>query len=199
MIQCEDISFSYQQTPVITHVNLSIAQGEMVALVGRSGCGKSTLARLLTGQLKPSAGRIVVPPQAVQMVFQDPAASFNPFYPIHVSLQEAFLRQSHLSREERQQRINAILKDVSLPLEVISRWPHQISGGQKQRLAVARALLAEPLLLILDEPTSALDVIVGHELLVLIKQLALKRKTTTLLITHNLIQAKRFADRIISL
>lgn len=199
MIECKDISFDYGLTPILKGVNLSVATGERVALVGPSGCGKSTLARLIAGLEKPKSGELIVPTGEVQMVFQDPFSSFDPFWTIENAFQESFTRQPKLANAQRLHLMRQMLGDVGIDPDTLTRKPHAFSGGQRQRLAIARALLASPKVLLLDEPTSALDVVVARDILDLLKRLCQKHQITTLLITHHLLHAKHFADRIVSI
>ena len=199
MIECRNIHFAFEGHNVLSGVNVALYQGERVALVGPSGCGKSTLARIIAGLLKPQQGEINVPKSGVQMVFQDPFSSFDPMWSIQAAFDEAFYRQPTLTSIERDKLKKEVLVQVGLPLDALSRYPHEFSGGQRQRLAIARVLLAKPHVLILDEPTSALDVIIADDILDLLLRINKEQQITMLLITHNLIHAKRFADRIIKL
>jgi len=199
MMECRNIYYSYGKTQVLNGVSLSLQQGEAVALVGPSGCGKSTLARILAGLIKPHQGEVIIPQGKVQMVFQDPYSSLDPFWPVAHALEEAFCRQPTVGHAQRQLLMQQALDEVGLPKDSFTRMPHEFSGGQRQRIAIARALLANPQVLIMDEPTSALDVLVAHDILQLITRLRTSHHLTCLLITHNLVLARKFTDRIVTL
>lgn len=196
MIQVRGIDFYYGQHRVLEDVSVTIQPQERIAIVGPSGCGKSTLARLMAGLIRPAKGEVNVDGR-VGMVFQDPYSSFDPFWPIETALREAFIRHPKMGHEVQYRLMEEMIAQVGLPTDSLGRMPHEFSGGQRQRLAIARALLAQPSLLILDEPTSALDVIIAKDILTLVMSLQQRYALTTVLITHNLIQAQHFADRII--
>ncbi len=184
----------------VSDISFTLADGECLAIVGESGCGKSTLARLIAGLDQPSAGSILwgpMPPDTVrvQMVFQDPYGSFNPRRKIGWSLLEP-LHHSPLSPAARLARLAELLSEVGLPADVAERYPHQFSGGQRQRLALARALMPRPRLLIADEPTSALDLSVQAQILALLGELRTRHKLALLLISHNLAAVRAVADRM---
>lgn len=189
--------------PVFTavdRVSFTIAEGECLAIVGESGCGKSTLARQIAGLEPLDGGALHWSPAPadrvpVQMVFQDPFGSFNPRRKIGWSLLEP-LHRSNLSREARIARMQETLQDVGLPADAPDRYPHQFSGGQRQRLALARALIPAPRLLIADEPTSALDLSVQAQILTLLAELRIRHRLSILLISHNLGAVRAIATRV---
>jgi len=199
----------------VERVSFSIQPGEIVAVVGESGSGKTTLARLLLRLLDPTGGHILLHGEdvtrlhrtndlkvywrQVQGVFQDPYAAFNQFYTIHRVLGNALNLMNHgLSGSERLQRIEASLREVGLdPAEVLNKWPHQLSGGQVQRVMVARALTVGPKLLIADEPTSMLDASLRVTVLNLLLDLRKRHNMSILFITHDLGQAYYVSDRIL--
>lgn len=181
----------------VDKVNLEIGQGECLGLVGESGCGKSTLGRLACGLLAPSSGVIrlhgrELPPAGkrswaagkVQMVFQDPASSFNPRLSILASIAEP-LRAKGVERLESRKTALELLKKVGLG-DAADRYPHQFSGGQKQRMAVARALVTHPSLVICDEPVSALDASVQAQILNLLREMQKQYEPAYLFISHDL-------------
>ena len=158
----------------VSDVSLQVFHGETLGLVGESGCGKSTLGRLLIRLLRPDSGELLVRGEAVthlsekdfrkyrkklQLIFQDPYASLDPRLPVRDLIAEP-LRTNHTcrTREELTQRVLALMEDVGVPGEYLYRYPHQFSGGQRQRIGIARALAADPELIVCDEPVSALDV-----------------------------------------
>ncbi len=189
-------------------VSLEVQKGETLGIVGESGCGKSTLARMLVGLLPPSAGRIEIEGQAlnsadpaafgrlIQYVFQDPVSSLNPRKTIRQIL-EAPLRHLHgLTGARAAARIDELLDAVNLRREFLDRYPHEFSGGQAQRIGIARALAAEPRILILDEPVSALDVSVQAQVLNLLADLKARLDLTYLFISHDLAVVEAVSDRI---
>ena len=194
-------------------VDLVLREGETLALVGESGCGKSTVGKALLRLLKPTEGEILLEgklscaqlPESglgplrrrVQMIFQDPFSSLDPRLMIGESLAEA-LETSHprASAEERRQRIEALLQKVGLSPEDRLRYPHQFSGGQRQRIGLARALAAEPRLILCDECTSALDVSVQAQILNLLKDIQRELGVAYLFITHDLSVVSYLADRV---
>ena len=200
----------------VDDVSIRIERGESVGLVGESGCGKSTLVRLVTRLLDVTEGAIVFnerdiggiaakdfarrPERArIQMVFQDPTDSLNPRYTAFDCIAEPIrlLTQLAQSQGELDQRVGALAESVGLPPELLSRFPHQLSGGQKARVGIARALAAEPALLILDEPTSALDVSVQAIILQLLAKLRRERGLSYLFVSHDLNVVRLLCDRVV--
>jgi oligopeptide/dipeptide ABC transporter ATP-binding protein len=197
----------------VDDVHLHIKPGESLGLVGESGCGKSTLVRLLARLLDASAGRIefagsdlaALPARdfarrpersLVQMVFQDPTDSLNPRYTAFDTIAEPCRLLAGLSAPEAQQRVAQVAQQVGLPSELLSRYPHQLSGGQKARVGIARALAVRPQLLILDEPTAALDVSVQAVVLQLLDRLRREMNLATLFVSHDLNVVRLLTDRV---
>ncbi len=191
--------------------SLDVANGETLGVVGESGCGKSTLARMIVGLLPPTNGTIEIEgtdyakvagkdPAAfgkvIQYVFQDPLSSLNPRKSIRRIL-EAPLRLLHrMDAPARAARIDEILDAVNLRREFLDRYPHEFSGGQAQRIGIARALAAAPRILVLDEPVSALDVSVQAQVLNLLQRLKDEFDLTYLFISHDLAVVEAVADRV---
>lgn len=189
-------------------VSLEVSRGETLGIVGESGCGKSTLARMLVGLLEPTTGTIKIQGDAldtsdaaefgkrIQYVFQDPISSLNPRKTIR-QIMEAPLKQLHrMPRAQRNARIADIFTSVNLREEFLDRYPHEFSGGQAQRIAVARALAADAKILILDEPVSALDVSVQAQVLNLLADLKAQLGLTYLFISHDLAVVEAVSDRV---
>ena len=191
-------------------VDLEIGRGESGGLVGESGCGKSTLARLVAGLIAPSAGAIrfgdadaapLADPRArarVQAVFQDPHESLNPGFTAFDCVADP-VRSLLGVREPKalEARVLAAFDDVGLPRELARRYPHQLSGGQKARVGIARAIAVDPELIILDEPTSALDVSVQATILKLLGELRARRGVSYLFVSHDLEVVRLICDRIV--
>jgi ABC-type dipeptide/oligopeptide/nickel transport system ATPase subunit len=194
MIECVGISKTYDSVRVVDACDLILVKGQSLAIVGESGCGKSTVAKMIAGLIKPDMG-VIRRQGSVQMVFQDPYMSFDPLWTVGYSLRLAFHGQG-LSRQQQQQIMQESLAQVGLDIAVLGRYPHEFSGGQRQRLALARCLLAKADVLILDEVTSNVDVLIAHQLIALLKQMRQQRSLAIIFITHHLTQALSLADTI---
>lgn len=194
----------------VNDVTFEIGTGECLALVGPSGCGKTTLGRMIVGLDIASAGRMNFAGTAyrgadlpasrradLSLVFQDPFGSFNPRLTIAQSLEEPLGLVRGLSAMERVTRIAEAIISVGLETTMTQRYPHEFSGGQRQRLAIARALVTRPRLVILDEPVSALDVSVRGEVLALLARLQAEHDLTYLIISHDLDMVAAMADRVL--
>ncbi len=189
-VEARGLVRNYGDVRALDGVDLTIAPCTTTALVGQSGCGKSTLARCLAGIEKPDGGEIISA-GAVQLVFQDAAGSLNPRMSAAEIVAEP-LAIRRCPRAERRRRALERIARCGLPPDSAERFPLQFSGGQRQRLAIARALTLEPALLILDEALSGLDLSVQAQILNLLADLHL----TYLHITHDLGLALRSADNI---
>lgn len=204
-----------QAVHAVERMSFSIQPGEIIAIVGESGSGKTTLARLLLRLLDPTNGQILLHGQEVtkihgvgvlknywrkvQGVFQDPFAAFNQFYTNRSLLGNALhLLSNHLSGDERLHLIETSLTEVGLdPGDVLDKWPHQLSGGQVQRVMIARALAIGPELLIADEPTSMIDASLRVTVLNLLMDLRKQHNMSILFITHDLGQTYYVSDRVL--
>lgn len=190
-----------QYVNAVIDVSFEIEEGTTFSLVGESGCGKSTTGRLITRLIAPTNGSIVVDGkevatakqselkhlrQTVQMIFQDPYASLNPRMKVKELIGEPLEIHTKLSKTEREKLVLEMLEVVGLNAEHADRYAHEFSGGQRQRLGIARALITKPKLIIADEPVSALDVSIQSQILNLLKQLQQEYKISYLFISHDL-------------
>lgn len=204
-------SGKHQHQAVLNNVSLTLKSGETVALLGRSGCGKSTLARLLVGLESPSQGNISWRGESlaklnraqrkafrrdIQMVFQDSISAVNPRKTVREILREPMRHLLSLKKAEQLARASEMLKAVDLDDSVLDKRPPQLSGGQLQRVCLARALAVEPKLLILDEAVSNLDLVLQAGVIRLLKKLQQQFGTACLFITHDLRLVERFCQRV---
>ncbi len=192
-------------------VDLDIAPGETLGLVGGSGSGKTTLGRAVLGLVATSAGTVVWDGEDIthaapasrralaremQIVFQDPMSSLDPRMRLDAIVAEGLRHRPHMAREEARARARTALEECGLGTEFARRFPHQLSDGQRQRVAIARALVLDPRLLVLDEPVSALDVTVQARILRLLADIARRRSLAMLFVTHDLGVVEQVADRV---
>jgi peptide/nickel transport system ATP-binding protein len=199
------------EVKAVKSVSLDVARGETLAIVGESGSGKSTLARMLVGLEVPTAGSVLIGgrdalalrragPQAfgkaIQYVFQDPVASLNPRKTIRAILETPLSLLCGYDATRREERMQELLDAVQMPEDTLLRYPHEFSGGQAQRIAIARALAAEAETIVLDEPVSALDVSVQAQVLLLLRDLKTRFNLSYLFISHDLAVVEAISDRV---
>ena len=202
----------------VDKVSLDLYRNEVLAIVGESGCGKSTLAttimRLHNENLTKSTGEIIfngknildltedemnkIRTKDIGMIFQDPLSSLNPLHRIGKQIEEALIYHTELSAEERQKRVIELLTQVGIPNpeRCAKQYPHELSGGMRQRVMIAMAMSCKPSVLIADEPTTALDVTIQAQILDLIKGLQAEMHAGIILITHDLGVVAEMADRV---
>lgn len=198
--------------PAVQGVSFDIAAGETVALVGESGAGKTTLGRMALRLIEPDEGEIWVRGENIlnygkaellawrrnaQMVFQDPYSSLNPRKVIGNAIAESFIVHGIGDRHDRDDRVCALLKRVGIRPEQMNRYPHEFSGGQLQRIAIARALASEPSFIVCDEPVAALDVSIRAQVLNLLRELQDDLGIGYLFVTHDLSLVRVIAHRVV--
>jgi len=216
LLQVEDLVVEYgaggRTVHAVSGVSLSIARGETLGLVGESGCGKSTLGRAVLQLRPPTAGRVAFDGvelttlggaamrrmrRRLQMIFQDPISSLNPRRRVGDIVAEPLATAGIADRRERARRVHAMLGAVGLdPDLAVGRRPHEFSGGQCQRICIARALILEPEMIVCDEPVSALDVSVRAQILNLLEDMKDRYGLTLLFIAHDLAVVRAVSDRI---
>lgn len=218
LLECKNLTKIYTSGLIKTktvigakNMTFHIEREEIVSLVGESGSGKSTVAKMILRLIEPTSGDIFFNGEnilssdkrdyyrRVQAIFQDPYSAFNPFYKIDRVLNKMFdLRNDHPSSDKRKEITESTLKSIGLnPDEVLGRYPHQLSGGQMQRILVARSLIVGSELLIADEPTSMIDASTRAGILNLLLNLKREKGLSVLFITHDIGQAQYISDRII--
>lgn len=211
-LQVTEMSAGYGAELVLRDVDLAVQAREIVAVVGESGSGKSTLAKVLTGQLHPKAGQASVEGRLwsdvsrrdparhrVQMIFQDSRDALNPWMTALETVSEAVRVVDGGRRAQSDVRARQLLEDVGMTGAVVDRRPGRLSGGQCQRVGIARALAHRPSVLVADEPTSALDVSVQAQVLTLLRRLRVEQDMAIVIITHDLNVVRSLADRIMVL
>lgn len=215
LFQAESLKRYFQSgkssVKALDDVSFQIYHGETLSLVGESGCGKTTCARSLLGIYEPTAGQILWKGKDIstlsrtertafrrenQMIFQDPYACLDPRMTVAMSIEEGMRRHFSYSMEERRNRIEELLETVGLTTEFASRFPHELSGGQWQRVGIARALALEPRFLACDEPIAALDVSIQAQIINLLMRLQKERGLTYLMISHDLTMVRHISDRV---
>lgn len=199
----------------VDDVTVDVYAGETLGVVGESGCGKSTFGKTILRLVEPTSGEILYQlnnslkdvtsynktelfefRKKVQMVFQDPYSALNPLKKLYTAFEEPLKIHGYAHKAEREVIMNEVLRMVNLQPEYLNRYPHEFSGGQRQRLCIARALEVKPEVLICDEPVSALDVSIQAQVLNLMKGIQKKMKLTYIFIAHDLSVVQYMSDRI---
>ncbi len=210
ILELTDVNKTFSGRAAVKHVNLDVFDGEIFALVGESGSGKTTLARLILGLIEPDSGRIFYKGKEtsllrgneqrralldMQIVFQDPLAGLNPKMRVASAVKEPLLIR-RVAKKELMPKTLSLLSDVGLAPSYADRYPSELSGGEAQRVCIARSLAAGPRLLILDEPVSSLDFELQEGIIELLLSLKEKKKLTYIFITHDLLLAERVCSRV---
>jgi glutathione transport system ATP-binding protein len=216
ILEVKDLTVSFGEKRVLSDVSFSIYSGEIMALVGESGSGKTMTALSILNLLPPSAlrenGLVLfksdnildldaerirrIRGKDIAMVFQEPFTALNPVIRISAQLKEAIVTHKVCPKGSIDARIKELLSTVKLTPEVLSVYPHELSGGMRQRVMLAMALSCDPTLLILDEPTTALDVSIQKHILELIKNIQQERKISILFVSHDFSVVNMIADRV---
>ena len=205
LLSAQNIHKSFGDYTALSGANINIKPGSIVGLVGESGCGKTTLARIISGLEYLDTGNIIlenhelsqirtkIQKSNIQLIFQNALGSFNPKFTIRNSLEQPL---QELNLDKTQVNLEELCHDLVLDPALLTRYPHQVSGGQIQRFAIMRAIIVKPKLLIADEPTSALDMTSKIEILKLISELRAKYNLSFLIITHDIMSLKNLVDYI---
>ena len=209
VLEVKHLKKSFGDKVIFDDINFSIDAGECLGVVGRSGCGKSTLAKIIARFIPADSGKIFLDGENItytqnlksvyakmQMIFQLPEESFDPRKTLGWSIGEP-LRNFDFKNIDT--RIKNLLVEVGLTPDFVEKYPHEVSGGQCQRTAIARAISISPKLLICDEPTSALDVTVQSQIVKLLNKLRAEKKIAMLFITHDLRLLEKICDKVLQM
>ena len=200
ILKVSHISASYQEgkqrKTVLHDISFELHENEILGLVGESGCGKSTLSKVILGFIRPDEGEIISQVDHPQMIFQDPFSSLNPAKKISWILEEP-LRMQKVPKEERKKRVLAMAERVGLSAEHLKRRPHELSGGQRQAMALLMSTMTPIEFLILDEHTAALDPKTADIIMELTGKIVAEKHLTTIMVTHNLRFAVEYGDRLL--
>ena len=195
---------------VLDDISFTVKKGQCIGIVGESGCGKSTIAKIILGLLSFDEGKILLEGNKlnpknkirlkeiqgkIQMVFQMPTESFNPRIKIGKSIKESMKKT--LTSTEKEAKLKKLFNECNLSYDLLDRYPKEVSGGQCQRAAIARALGSDPQLLICDEATSALDVTIQYNIMKLLKNIQKNREMAILFICHDIALVQRFCDYVL--
>jgi peptide/nickel transport system ATP-binding protein len=206
------LSKTFGRTSAVKDISFAIERGKTLGIVGESGCGKTTTARMIMGLIPASSGDILLEGRSqqdwlkqdtngyrrkIQYVFQDPIMSLNPRKTVAQLIELPLRNMSAMSKAQRAERVRELMDLVSLRAEFIDRYPHEFSGGQCQRIGIARALATEPDILLLDEPVSALDVSVQAQILNLLRELQQRLGLSYIFISHDLAVVEALCSQVL--
>lgn len=195
----------------VNGVSFDVLRGETLALVGESGSGKTTVGRCILDLIEPTSGQIIFKGQdvtampdkefrrlrpKVQLVFQDPYDSLNPRRTVRKILEENIYLEGRLGKHQQRKRVLELMDMINLPNRYLSRYPHELTGGEQQRVGIARAISTQPDLVVLDEPTSALDISVRAEIIKLLIELQREFGLSYLFISHDLTAVREISNRV---
>ena len=213
MLEVKDLQVYYGMIQAIKGISFEVNQGEVIALIGANGAGKTTTLHTVTGLISPKSGQVLFEGKDItrlkqsqlkevygdiQMVFQNPVGSFDPRRTLGDGIGES-LRNRGMKKADVEKRVAELLEQCGLEKEYAKRYPHEVSGGQCQRAAIARALAVKPNVLICDEATSALDVTIQKQIMELLEDLKEKNGLSFIFICHNLALVQMFCDRVLVL
>ena len=202
IIDCRDVCKSFAGKhgiiKAVDGVSLQIRKGEAMGLVGESASGKTTLGKIILGILKPDSGEINMNTERPQVIFQDPYNSLDPKMRVRDIVAEglAIMARSQMSEDRRQKKVEEVMDMVKLSKTALNKYPHEFSGGERQRIAIARAVVTDPEFIVCDEPVSSLDMTIQLDILRLLKDIRQKLSMTYLFISHDLRAVKFICDRV---
>lgn len=201
LLKLENISKVYENGSSVKNISFEVNEGESVALIGESGSGKTTIAKIIMGLTDKSSGNIYYKERdRIQYIFQNPYTSLNP----KMNIKDIILEGIRYKKEYREiddidEFLENILEEVGLEKTILTKYPHELSGGQNQRIGIARALVMKPTLLIADECFSSLDMLTQKQIVELFEKIKRERNLAFLLITHDISLVKKVADRIVNI
>ena len=196
VLSIRNLNKTFESGFKLKDINFDIKEGEVVSLIGESGSGKTSISKIIVGLLK-AEGQVQINGK-VQMIFQSPYSSLNPKYKIRDIIAEGVIYQKILKKEENlDEYLLSILNEVGLDKEVLNKYPHELSGGMRQRVGIARAVAVKPNLIIADEILTALDALTQIQILELFQKLKENKKISYLFISHDINVVKKISDRLL--
>ena len=196
ILSIKNLNKTFERGFKLKDINFDIKEGEVVSLIGESGSGKTSISKIIVGLLK-AEGQVQINGK-VQMIFQSPYSSLNPKYKIRDIIAEGVIYQKILKKEENlDEYLLSILNEVGLDKEVLNKYPHELSGGMRQRVGIARAVAVKPNLIIADEILTALDALTQIQILELFQKLKENKKISYLFISHDINVVKKISDRLL--